>query len=101
MGQSGFRIGEGEARHDRGLGLAPAQIEVAEVADEARQYIQDLPRRRNGEVGRDRVGVDVPEALERVRQSVQASRQCQAARGADGDRRIDDCDLGIKGAVGE
>ena len=59
-------VGEGEAGEQAGARLAGAQIDIAEIVEQTRQRVDDLARGLYREAGRDRIGVDVPDALQRM-----------------------------------
>ena len=71
MGDGRLGVGKGEACLQRRLRHSRAQGEVAEVVREAGQDVEDGPCRRDRMVRRDRVGVDIPQAFERMRQGVE------------------------------
>ena len=99
MGDRGPRIREGKPREESGARLPPAQLEAREVVDELRQHLQDLLSSLDSEDRRDRVRAHVPEALERVRERVEARRKCEGARGGERQFGIDDRDPGIERRV--
>ena len=89
MRDGGARVGERKPRGQRRRGHAAAQIQVLQVFREPRHDRQDLARRHHRVVHRDRIDVHVPQALERVRQRVEAGADRELARLSGHQRGID------------
>ena len=80
MGQGGARVGEGEPGRQRGERHAAAQLDVARVLHQRRQGREDQPRGVHGMVVGDRIGVDVPDRLERMPRGHRGRRPASGRR---------------------
>ena len=96
VGERRLGVGERQPREQACPGDPTAQTDIVEAVEQERQRREDLGRGQCGVVGRDRVGVDVPDALQRVREGVETGRQSQTPRHLERRPRIEDRVFRIK-----
>eukprot|EP01136_Pigoraptor_vietnamica_P026131 Opistho-1_new@80849 len=94
MRQRGLGVGEGHAGLQRRQCHAAAQLYVAQVAHQARQHVQDIAHGADGEGVGHRVGVDVPDRFQRMRQRIQAALQRDRGRQREHQLGVDHGDTG-------
>jgi hypothetical protein len=96
VGEGGARVGEGEACEQAGAGEPGAQRLVAQVAGQQRQRLDHLACGDLGQRARDRIGVHVPDAFQRMAQRIEAGAHRDGAGQAHGQQRIDQRDRWIE-----
>ena len=90
VGDGRFGVRECEAREHRGAQHARAQVAARELPAERGEHVQDLPGRSHRMNCRDRIGVAVPNALQRMRQRIEPGADRQPSRTTQSQLRIED-----------
>ena len=96
MRQRRLGVGKRQPGDHRRPGHPRAQFQITQIFGKRRQGFQDAAGRRYGKRRGDRIGIDVPKALQRMRQGIQAGADGQFLRRAQHQFRIDEGMLGIE-----